>query len=63
MTNLTSVFGDPVVIDEQGGGIGGLGFGFGPLFLVILDVLDEGTRGLSGVVCWGWDQIVDETPV
>jgi hypothetical protein len=63
MINLTSVFGDPVVIDEQRGRIGGLGFGFGPLLLVILDGLDEGTRGLSGVIWWGWDQIVDETPV
>lgn len=63
MMNLTSMFGDPIVIYDQRGGIGRVGFGFGSLLLVFLDSLDEGTRRLPGVVWWGWDQIEDETSV
>lgn len=61
MLDLTSMFGDPIVINDQRGRIGGLGLGFGSLFLVVLDSLEEGTRGLSGVVRGSWDQIEHKT--
>lgn len=53
------MFGDPVLVYEQGRGIGGLGFGFG-LRTLLLFRLDEGTGGLTGIVEWGGNQIEDE---
>lgn len=55
--NLASMFGNPVLVDEQGRGIGGLGFG--PFFLV---GLGEGASGLGGVVGWGGNEIEEEGP-
>jgi len=55
------MFGDPVLVDEQGRGIGGLRFGFG-LRALLLVGLGEGTGGLTGVVEWGGNQIEEEGP-
>jgi len=55
------MFAHPVLVDEQGRGIGGLGFGFG-LRALLLVGFGEGTGGLTGIVEWGGNQIEEEGP-
>lgn len=62
-TDLTSMFGDPILVNRERLRIRGLRFGLGPLSLVVLGRLDEGTSRRSGVVWRSRDQIKDEASV
>lgn len=57
------MFCDPILVNGERRGIGGLRFGLGSLSLVVLGGLDKGTSRRSGVDWWGWDDIEDEASV
>lgn len=60
--HLAGVFGNPVLIDEEWRGIGGVGFGFGSVGFLLFGV-GNGARGFAGVIWRGWDQIEEEDTV
>ena len=51
------MFGDPILVDEQGRGIGGVGFG-----ALLLVGVGEGAGGLGRVVGWGGNEVEEEGP-
>lgn len=51
------MFGDPILVDEQGRGIGGVGFGG-----LLLVGVGEGAGGLGGVVVWGGNEVEEKGP-
>lgn len=61
--NLTSMLGDPILVNDQGGRIGRLRFGLGSLLLVVPGRVEERTSSVSGIVGWGRHQIEHEATV